>query len=427
MRTPAAEASPNLMSSPPSPPAVPADQLRDYATAAERELRGNILPFWLAHARDRAHGGFVGRIGSDLALHPDAPRGTLLTSRILWTFSAAYRRYGAPEYLEMAGWARRELEDHAWDREQGGVYWTTRPDGAPLDTLKVIYGQAFAIYGLAEFYRATRDAEALQRAIALYRLIEAKAHDTTNGGYFEMFDRGWRRDESGQRVMGSKGPKSQNTHIHLLEAYTNLLRAWPDDGLRRNLRELIALMQTRIVDPRTHHLRLFFSEAWTPVSDEISYGHDIELSWLLVEAADVLGDPALIAWANGSALAMARATLREGVDRDGGVFNEGNPQGPTNTDKDWWPQAEAVVGFVNAYELSGDPVFLAASRRTWTFVQDRMVDRKNGDWYETVSRDGLPRARGNKLSQWKCPYHNSRACLELVTRLGKAPAQAVAP
>jgi mannobiose 2-epimerase len=397
-------------------PAPTATELRGYAAGATQELRQDILPFWLQHARDAKRGGFVGRIGQDMTVYPDAPRGTLLTSRILWTFSAAYRRFRDPQYVDMAQWAYRDLVDRGFDPQQGGLFWSVAPDGKPVDARKHIYGQAFGVYGLSEYYRATHDQAALDRAIALYRLIEEKARDHQHGGYFESFTRDWKRDEVGQRqIMGNRGPKSQNTHIHILEAYTNLLRVWPDPGLRESVHALTDLMLTRIIDPKTHHLILFFHDDWTPISDEVSYGHDIELSWLVVEAATALGDDSLIARAKQVAVEMANATLAQGIDRDGGVFNEANPKGLTDPNKDWWPQAEATVGFLNAYQISGDPRFYRASRHTWEFIQATCIDRKNGDWYESVTRSGEPRVR-SKLSVWKCPYHNSRACLEIIER-----------
>ncbi len=407
------------------PPAPSAARLLELADSAEKELRGNILPFWLKNARDREHGGFHAYIGEDMKVRDDFPRGALLTSRILWTFSAVYRKYQDPEYLEMARWAYRDLADRFTDKEQGGLFWTAHADGQPADGHKQIYGQVFGIYGLAEYYRATGDKEALERAQAIYRLVEKHAHDEVHGGYFDTLSREWARGDGKSGNLLGDAPKSQNSHIHILEGYTNLLRVWPDPGLRQRERELIELTMDRIVDPRTHHLILFMKDDWTPIGDKASYGHDIELSWLLTEAAEVLGDPALLARARTVALSIARTTDAEGLDQDGGVFNEGGPRGLTNDHKDWWPQAEAAVGFLNAYQISGDPLFFRDTLRTWDFIQAKMVDRTDGDWYETLKRDGTPVLslswRGRvvataKLSLWKCPYHNSRGCLQVIER-----------
>jgi len=348
---------------------------------------------------------------------PDAPRGALLTSRILWTFSAAYRRYHDPLYLEMATWAYTDLIGRFWDKEDGGLFWSTSPGGRPLDTRKQTYGQVFGVYALAEYFRATGDKAALDQAIAIYRLVELHAKDPVEGGYFEVFTRKWQRiSDSKEGLVGPDNAKSQNTHIHILEAYTNLLRAWPDPELRENQRALIQILLDRIIDPATHHLILFLNADWSPISSHFSYGHDIELSWLVVEAAHVLGDPALLARANATALLIADTTLREGVDAEGGVFNEGTTKGVTDAGKEWWPQAEAVVGFLNAYQISRDPRYFFAAQRTWTFIQARFIDRTHGDWYQTLD-SGNHVVRKPKATVWKCPYHNSRSCLEAVERL----------
>ncbi len=389
--------------------------LPELARDAGRELRENILPFWLQYAPAAKRDGFNGLVDDHRRIVPDAPRGALLTSRILWTFSAAYRTYHDPAHLEMARRAYRDLTDNFTDREAGGLYWSITADGRPADTRKQVYGQVFGIYALAEYYRATGEQPALDQAIAIYRLLETHARDPEHGGYFDVFDRNWRRTADATNLLGN-APKSQNSHIHILEAFTNLLRVWPDAGLRERQRALIELMLDRIIDARTRHLVLFFKADWTPLGDEVSYGHDIELSWLLVEAADVLGDPALGARVRPVALAMADAVLQEGVAADGGMFDEGGPRGITRDSKGWWSQAEAAVGFLNAYELSRDPRYLAAARHSWDFIQAKVVDRTYGDWVISVSRDGRP-TTGPKIETWKCPYHNSRACLELIARV----------
>lgn len=411
-------------------PTAAKPDLASYARAVESELRGNILPFWMEHTRDRERGGFVGLITNDLKVKPDAARGALLTSRILWTFSAAYRRFHDPEYLAMARWAYDDLCVRFWDPEFGGLYWEISADGKPTDPRKIVYVQSFGIYGLSEFFRASGEKAALDRAISLYRLLETHAHDRKNLGYFEEFGRDWKisRTRGGRRgsAMGSFGQKSQNTHIHILEAFTNLSRVWDDAGLRRDLREVAEVLMTRVLDSSNQHLRLFLEEDWTPVSEEFSYGHDIEYSWLITEAAEQLGDAALLARAKQSAVAIAEVTLREGVDRDGGVMSEGTARGVKDGYKEWWPQAEACVGFVNASQLSGDRRFFEASQRSWAFITAHLIDRKNGEWFQGVTREGRV-VNPLKVSFWKCPYHNGRACLELLDRLDRLSASVSQP
>jgi mannobiose 2-epimerase len=415
----AANPAPAAVSAPRSADAAPVDNaaLRTALASIETELRTDILPFWLKYTRDRERGGFYGEISNDLTIKKNAPRGALLTSRILWTFSSAYRHYKDPALLEMARWAYDDLVAKFWDNEQGGLYWSIKANGTPLDTRKVIYGQAFGIYALSEYHRATGDRAPLDRAIALYRLVESHAHDAKNRGYFEEFDREWKRLSNSRRsLVSTLGSKSQNTHLHVMEAYANLLRVWPDADLHANLTDLADVMMTRVLNPANHHLRLFLGDDWTPRSDEISFGHDIEFSWLLLETADVLGDHDLIARVQKTAVEVARAILAEGVDSDGGLLSEANPKGLTNTNKEWWQQAEAVTGFFNAYQLSGEPQFLQASLRSWDFIEAHVIDHKRGEWYNLLSRN-CTILSPDKVSLWKCPYHDGRTCIEMVDRL----------
>ena len=404
----------------PTNPKESLERLPRYIQQVEADLRENILPFWLKRARDKERGGFYGQLNDDSGVTKDAPRGALLTTRILWTFSAAYRRYPDPAYLEMARWAFDDLMARFWDRQSGGLFWSISADGVPLDPRKVLYVQSFGVYSLSEFYLATGDRQPLDRAIELYGIIEKQAHDSKNLGYFEEFTRDWKKTTArGGKgsAMGSLGQKSQNTHLHMLEAYTNLLRAWSDPRLKKNLAELIEIMLSRIMDPSTNHLNLFFEENWKPSSHEFSYGHDIEFSWLITEAAEVLGDADLIVRARHAAEKVAEVTLREGVESSGGIVAEGTSAGVTNTYKEWWSQAEGAVGFANAFQLSGDVSYLDASMKTWDFIEQNLIDRKNGDWFIGIAKDGRV-AGQTKISFWKCPYHNGRACLELIRRFG---------
>jgi mannobiose 2-epimerase len=389
----------------------------DYLNRIEDDLRQNILPFWIERVAKRESRGFVGSLTNDLIVDPDAERGALLTSRILWTYSAAYAQYHDPEYLAMAELAYDDLELHFHDAEHGGYWWSVAPDGTVLRDRKQVYGQAFAVYALTEFHTACSRREPLEQAIATYRLIEAHAK-ARSGGYLEAFGRAWEPIEDMRLSnVDMNEPKSQNTHLHVMEAYTRLLAAWPDPGLRTALNELVEIMLDEIVDPSTGHLGLFFAEDWTARSDRISYGHDIEAAWLLVRAADVLGDAGLSARIRPLAIKIAEATLVEGVDEDGGVYNQGSPGGLTDTNKEWWPQAEAVVGFIDAYQLSGREQFLETAFRAWDFIELRLIDHVRGEWFRGVTRDGEVLDNELKVSFWKCPYHNGRAGLEAVRRL----------
>ncbi|HUM04410.1 MAG TPA: AGE family epimerase/isomerase [Terriglobales bacterium] len=390
----------------------------------ERELRGNILPFWLKYAVDDQHGGFHGQIANDLTIDPLAHKGLILNARILWTFSKAYKVYGNEICLRTAQRAYEYLCQHFWDHDFGGVYWMVDHLGNPLETKKRIYGQAFTVYALAEFASASTGKEARERAIALHHLIEEVSHDREHGGYFETYERDWKlAGEQRLSAVDMDEKKSMNTHLHLLEAYANLLRVWNDNELRKRLRDLLLIFLDRIIDPQTRHFRMFFDELWHDRSDRFSFGHDIEGSWLICEAAEMLGDRAILERTRVAAVDMAQAVYEQALDKDGGLFYEGKGHEIIDSDKHWWPQAEAVVGFLNAYELSGKDHFLAASEKSWNFIEKYIVDRERGEWYWLVSRDGTPSNVRYKVDPWKCPYHNSRACFEVIERRDRMAAK----
>ena len=393
--------------------------LSDYLRRIEGDLRGNILPFWMDKVVNRDAGCYFGSLTNDLAVDPGAERGALLTTRILWTYSAAFARYRDPAHLAMADLACGDLQAHFHDPKFGGYWWSVAADGTVLRDRKQVYGQAFAVYALAEYHAATGRREPLDLAVDAFRLIEGHAR-ARHGGYLEAFGRAW-EPIADMRLseVDLNEPKSQNTHLHVMEAYTRLLSVWPDPAVRSALAELVKLMLDRIVNPMSGHLGLFFAEDWALRSPLISYGHDIEAAWLLTWAAEALGDPELIARIRPLAVKIAAVTLAEGVDADGGVYNQGGPGGLTDTNKEWWPQAEAVVGFLNAYQISRDERFLSAALRTWDFIEKRLIDRRRGEWLRGVTRDGRVLEKELKVSFWKCPYHNGRTGLEATRRLGE--------
>jgi len=392
--------------------------LERWRDELEEELRTNILGFWMKNTVDERNGGFVGEIKSDMTVLPEADKGLVLHARILWTFATAYRIYKDEAYLEMARRAYEALDIMFRDREHGGLYWVVDVSGNAAQDKKQVYGQAFVIYALSEYYRAAGTEEALEWAQELYRLIEKHAYDNVHRGYVEALARDW--SETNDLSLSGKDlneRKSMNTHLHVLEAYTNLFRVWKPEGLRMKLAELIDIHLDLIVDKNNHHFRLFFDDEWNSKSDHVSYGHDIEGSWLLCEAAEVLGDEGRIARVNAEALAMADATLAEGTDSDGGIYNEADGHGHIDYTKDWWPQAEAMVGFINGYQLSGNSSLLLAALGSWTFTKRYISDSENGEWHWQVSREGVPNLFYAKVDPWKCPYHNSRACFEGIERL----------
>jgi len=391
----------------------------DLKTRVETELRSNILPFWLKYAIDHEFGGFRGQITNDLVIDPKADKGLILNARILWTFARASFVYRENAYLATATRAYEYILRHFWDNDFGGVYWMVNYRGEPCDTKKHIYGQAFTVYALAEYYLATHDGAALNRAIELFEIIENISHDPKFGGYFETYERDWSLAKD-QRLseVDLDEKKSMNTHLHLLEAYADLSRAWRDESLRNRLRELIEIFLNYIIRPQSHHFRLFFEEDWTPKSDVISFGHDIEGSWLLCEAAEIFGDSQLLEHVHDQAVRMAQAVYDEAVDRDGGLLYEAEDGRIIDSDKHWWPQAEAVVGFLNAYQISGQEHFHTAAQQSWEFIERHIIDHQHGEWFWKVSREGVPSIDKYKVDPWKCPYHNSRMCFEVMHRSG---------
>ncbi|WP_159885084.1 AGE family epimerase/isomerase [Paenibacillus puerhi] len=385
----------------------------------EKEVKDNILAFWLQHTLDHKNGGFLGEIRSDLTPVEDAEKSLVLNTRILWTFSSAYRIFNDPAYLEAARRAYAYLTAHFTDPEHGGLFWSVNAKGEPAQTKKQVYGQAFAIYAYSEYYRAAADPDALEQAVQLFHLLEKHSFDPVHLGYVEALSRSW-EDTDDVSLSGKdlNEKKSMNTHLHVMEAYTNLYRVYPNEELGRQLKALIEVTLNHIVDEESAHFLLFFDEAWHSKSDHVSYGHDIEGSWLLVEAAEVLGDAEVLEKVTSTALRMAEATYREGIDEDGGLWNEADSKGNLlDPDKDWWPQAESVVGFFNAYQLTGEDKYLAASLASWTFIEKYMVDRQHGEWYWGVTRGRVPIVEQSKVSAWKCPYHNGRACFEIIERM----------
>jgi mannobiose 2-epimerase len=445
-------------------------------------LTQNILPFWTDRMVDHEHGGFYGRIDGQGVLHPEAEKGAILNARILWSFSAAYRVMAAsaplssPEgdtiakvpanntieapsgavggagvssaasYLTMATRAKDYLVEHFIDPDYGGVYWSVDYKGQPLDTKKQFYAIGFAIYGLSEYARATGDREALDYALQLYECIEENAFDPEHNGYIEAMTRQW-QPIADMRLseLDANYPKSQNTHLHIIEPYTNLLRCiremqaattcdyvpvlgsvLPVDvvvpletvvRLQGSLRNLIDIFTDRILNPATHHLDLFFDMDWTRGAGRLeSYGHDIECSWLLHEAALVLGDQQVLRKVEPIVRQVAQAS-EKGLLPDGSMIHEANlDTGHVDDDLHWWVQAENVVGWFNLWQHFHDDDALQKALHGWQYIKTQLIDYDGGEWYWSRHRDGTLNTVDDKAGFWKCPYHNSRMCLEIIER-----------
>ncbi|HXS57389.1 MAG TPA: AGE family epimerase/isomerase [Hanamia sp.] len=390
--------------------------LQQFKEDLENELQ-NILDFWENKTIDDLHGGFLGQIDNDNKIIPDAPKGSVLTSRILWTFSSAYNLIKSTDYLKTAERAFGYLRDHFIDKEYGGVFWTVDYKGNPLDTKKQIYALAFAIYGLSEYYIGSKNEEALLLAIDLYDTILKYSYDLENGGYIEALTRDWKEiDDLRLSNKDANEKKSMNTHLHLLEAFANLYRVWKNEKLEEKISELIYIFLNQIIDPETHHLILFFDEKWNPRSQIVSYGHDIEASWLIEEAAKIIGNEPLLQQVKDQSNNLAIAAS-DGLDTDGGLWYEYDlEKDDLVKEKHSWPQAEAMVGFFNAWKNTGVDRSLNRSLDSWNFIQEHILDKKKGEWFWGIHADNTV-MNEDKVGIWKCPYHNSRACMELIKRI----------
>ena len=403
------------------------------------ELTTNILPYWINKMLDRENGGFYGRIDGNEVIHQNANKGAILNARLLWTFAAAYRILKNPEYLTVAKRAYQYLVDHFIDKENGGVFWELDYLGKPLNTKKQTYAQGFALYGLSEFYRATGNQEALEQAKNLFYTIEKYCHDPQTGGYLEAFTFDWKPvDDMRLSEKDANEKKTMNTHLHILEPYTNLCRVWDNKQLKEAQTKLINVFINHIINHETYHLNLFFDEQWNVKSSAVSFGHDIEASWLLFEAAEVLGnanpsptlptrDGELINTVKNLSLKIADAAS-EGLQPDGSMIYESlcvndlsgcEAADRVKTDyvdmeRHWWVQAEAVVGLMYAWKNSGNNLYLENAKKVWEYIQNNIIDHTNGEWYWSRLPDGQINKHDDKAGFWKCPYHNGRMCMECI-------------
>ncbi len=394
------------------------EKLASLRATVERELVEGIMPFWQTRVLDYQGGGFIGYMDSSGNINRRAAKGLILNARLLWSYSAMYLYSGDDSFRTLAQRSFDYLAQYFFDNQFGGAFWAVDFKGNYLDTKKKAYGQAFVIYALAEYYKIVQDKEIIELASHFVDMLQTHVFDQEHGGYFETCERNWKLADNlrlSPRDLNEK--KSMNTHLHVMEAFTNLYRVWQNKNIESRLADVIRIFLNHIIDPDSFHFHLFFDEAWRPKSDKISFGHDIEGSWLLVDAASVLGDSQLLDQTQQIAVKMAAAVLEKAPDKDGGIFYEGQGNRITDPDKHWWPQAEAVVGFINAYELSGEATFARAAIKTWSFIEKHIIDKKNGEWFWRVSRERRPYIEDPKVSEWKSAYHTCRACFEIINRI----------
>lgn len=392
-------------------------QCSSLISKSNKELE-KILKYWLTNTIDKDFGGFFGRRDHNNLLIENAPKGIILNTRILWSFSAAGNFYRHSDSLEICHRAYNYLKDKFRDEEYGGVYWMLDYKGIPTNTRKQTYAQAFAIYSLSEYYKYSGDQDALDWALKIFGQIEDVALDSTSGGYIESFTREW-KPIADMRLSEKdlNASKTMNTHLHILEAYTTLFEVSKDPIVGRALTDLTNLLLNKFL-AENNHFELFFDNDWISLSAEISFGHDIEASWLLIKAALVLGDKGLKKRTEASAVAIADTFIEEAIDSDFGVYNNRDMKTMImDTDKHWWPQAEAVLGLLYVWQITGKAEYLNVAENIWSFIEKVIVDSTNGEWFFRVNKEGVPYENENKIGPWKCPYHNSRACMEIINLL----------
>jgi len=381
-----------------------------------QEVRENltscILPYWLKLKDPR--GGFYGEVAPDGTVLYDAPRGVILNARIIWSFAAAYQALPETPYLVAAVHARDYFLDHFCDHKYGGVYWSVDAAGERLDTKKQLYAQGFAIYGLSELYKATGDDEVLKNAINLYRVVETYFADKENGGYIEALARDFSPlEDMSLSAHDINADKTMNSHLHVLEAYANLYQVWPDEELKEAVQKLLDLVGTRIMGA-DGHLQLYFRKDWSVMPGGVSYGHDIETSWLALECADALKDIDVVNRVRPWALSMGKAG-NEGLLPDGSMRYEKLLDGKYDDSRQWWVQAETVVGNLWLWKYHADPQGADRALAAWNYIRENLVDEKDGEWWWAVLEDGSRDLSQPKVGFWKCPYHNTRMCLQVLS------------
>lgn len=381
-----------------------------------QEVRENltscILPYWLALKDPK--GGFYGEVSSEGKVFYDAPRGVILNARLIWSFSAAYAALKDTQYLVAAMHARDWFLDYFCDHKYGGVYWSVTAEGERMDTKKQLYAQGFAIYALAELYKVTGDDEALKNAVNLYRVVESNFADLVHGGYIEALARDFSPlEDMSLSAHDINADKTMNSHLHVLEAYSNLYQVWPDEVLKGRVEALLDLIGERVMAP-DGHLQLYFKRDWTVLPGGVSYGHDIETSWLALEAAFALHDVDVVnrvrPWAR-----RLGAAGNEGLLPDGSMRYEKLLSGQYDDSRQWWVEAETVVGNLWLWKYHSDEAALERAFAAWTYIREHLADTLSGEWWWAILPDGTRDLSQPKAGFWKCPYHNTRMCLQVLS------------
>lgn len=391
--------------------------LLQYKNVVQPELN-SILEWWMKFMVDEKNGGFYASVNNENIPVENEAKGIVLNSRICWAFSAAYLQNNKTEYLQIAKRAFEYIKEFFVDKEYGGVFWSVNEHGEMQDGRKQIYGIAFTIYAFAEYFKASKNEEALTIAKNLFAVIERYSFDKNKTGYLEALSRDWSiADDLRLSEKDDNEKKTMNTHLHVIEAYANLYTVWKDEGLKNEIILLLNNFDDYIINHQNFHLNLFMDEDWNVHSTLVSYGHDIEAAWLLQECAEIISDSSQIKKYKDYSIKLTDAALEGWDEKHNGLWYEYEPA--TNhwlKEKHWWPQAEAMVGFLNAYQLTQNEKYLDYSISALNFIKENLKDANHGEWFWGIEENKKIMDK-EKAGFWKCPYHNTRACLEIIKRV----------
>jgi len=407
------------------------NELKQHRSFFHNELHKNILPYWMKYGVEKDGHGFYGAVDINNKPVLTANKTSVLNARILWTFSAAAMLDGNIEYAAIADKAYRVVTEDFEDKKYGGYYMELSADNKVANAIKHTYAQAFVLYSLCKYYEFRKKEETLKKIRDFFYLLEEKTKDPDNIGYRESFTRDW-QIYGENRMADNNEPKSMNTHLHVLEAWAALFHVWKDPSVEKRLTELMYLFLDKIIR-KEGHFGIFFDEAFNEAASSrgiCSFGHDIEGSWLLWEAAEILGNEDILKRMRPLAIKMVDNIERVAVDKDGGLFLESTRFGShVKTNKHWWQQAETMVGFMNAFELTKDEKYWNTVRLSWKFIDTYLIDHERGEWYTKLNRLGVPflveppddpspyYRNDWKIDPWKCPYHNGRSMMEMMKRI----------
>ncbi len=388
--------------------------MRDMKEEVREHLRRGIIPFW-ASLKDDVYGGFYGYMGFDGIVDEGAVKGCILNSRITWFFANAYLVFGEESLLSEARHGFEFMKESCLDKEYGGVFWSVKYDGTPEDTTKHTYNQAFAVYALSSYYDASKEEESIRIAQGLYELIEEKCRDA--GGYLEGFDREFSPVENDKlSENGVIAQRTMNTLLHVFEAYTEFYRVTGKEEVKERLEWMMDIFAEKMYNPELHRQEVFFDAEYHSLIDLHSYGHDIETAWLVDRGVEIIGNPAYAAKMTPITRDLTRKVYETAYNRHS-LANECE-RGVVDTDRVWWVQAEAVVGFLNGYEKDASRTeYLEAAKDIWQYIKTYVIDaRRDSEWYWLLDEDGVPYEDKPIVEPWKCPYHNGRMCMEVIRR-----------